>query len=137
MGSVDAVSIEDLDLSLSINVRGVFLAAQAAARQISDGCRIITIGSSTAIGTGSAGSSVYAMTKAAVAAMAKGVALDLAPRRITVNNIQPGPTATDMTSSMIDRLKDGVPLRRVARPEETPATCSRSVAFTPAVANRP
>ncbi|MGV1792215.1 3-oxoacyl-ACP reductase family protein [Rhizobium sp. A37_96] len=118
IGPVDAVSIEDLDLSLSINVRGVFLAVQAAARQMADGGRIITIGSNTAIRTGSPGSSVYAMTKAAVAAMAKGVALDLAPRRITVNNIQPGPTETDMTSSMIDRLKDIVPLRRVGRPEE-------------------
>ncbi len=118
IGSVDAVGIEDLDLSLSISVRGVFLAVQAAARQMADGGRIITIGSNTAIRTGSPGSSVYAMTKAAVAAMATGVALDLAPRRITVNNIQPGPTETDMTSSMVDRLKDIVPLRRVACPEE-------------------
>ncbi|TXI07063.1 MAG: 3-oxoacyl-ACP reductase FabG [Rhizobium sp.] len=118
LGLVDAVSIDDLDRSLAVNVRGVFLAAQAAARHMADGGRIITIGSNTAIRTGSPGSSVYAMTKAAVAAMVKGVALDLAPRRITVNNIQPGPTETDMTSSMVERLKDIVPLRRVGRPEE-------------------
>jgi 3-oxoacyl-[acyl-carrier protein] reductase len=99
MATLDAVDIQDLDLSLNVNVRGVFLAIQAAAGDMKDSGRIITIGSNTAIRTGSAGGSVYAMTKAAVAAMVKGIALDLAPRRITVNNIQPGPTKTDMTAT--------------------------------------
>jgi 3-oxoacyl-[acyl-carrier protein] reductase len=56
------------------------------------------------------------MTKAAVAAMVKGIALDLAPRRITVNNIQPGPIETDMTADMVSALTDRVPLGRVGRP---------------------
>jgi NAD(P)-dependent dehydrogenase (short-subunit alcohol dehydrogenase family) len=55
-----------------------------------DGGRVVTIGSNAAVRTGSRGSSVYATTKVAVATMVKGIALDLAPRRITVNNIQPG-----------------------------------------------
>lgn len=124
LATIDAVSIEDLDASLAINVRGVFLAIQAAQTHMKDEGRIITIGSNTAIRTGSRGSSVYAMTKAAVAAMVKGVALDLAPRRITVNNIQPGPTETDMTSSMIDKIKGLVPLARVGQPEEIAALAS-------------
>jgi 3-oxoacyl-[acyl-carrier protein] reductase len=64
------------------------------------------------------------MTKAAVAAMVKGIALDLAPRRITVNNIQPGPTKTDMTADMISGLTEIIPLRRVGRPEEIAALAS-------------
>jgi 3-oxoacyl-[acyl-carrier protein] reductase len=56
--------------------------------------------------TGSAGGSAYAMSKAAVASMVKGAALDLAPRQITINNVQPGSTGTDMTSSMTERLKE-------------------------------
>ncbi len=58
------------------------------------------------------------MTKGAVAAMVKGVALDLAPRGITVNNVQPGPTYTDINAGHIDMLPNLVPLKRVAKPEE-------------------
>ncbi len=121
---LDDFPIEDLDLSLNVNVRGVYLAIQAAARQMRDGGRIITIGSNIASRTASPAGTVYAMTKAAVAAMSQGIALDLAPRRITVNTIQPGPTETDMTSDMISVLKDQIPLKRVGQPEEIAALAS-------------
>ena len=39
------------------------------------------------------GASAYSMTKAALTGLVRGAAIDLAPRTITVNNIQPGPTA--------------------------------------------
>jgi 3-oxoacyl-[acyl-carrier protein] reductase len=65
-----------------------------------------------------AGASVYQFTKAAVAAMVKGVALDLAPRSITVNNVQPGPTDTDINAGAVDFLADKSPLKRVAKPSE-------------------
>src|SRR6202035_1084572 len=101
-GDVATVSVEGLDRMLDINVRGVFLAIQAAAARLTDGGRIITIGSNTAVRSGHTGSSVYSMTKAAVAVMVKGIAVDLASRGITVNNIQPGPTVTDMTVDHIE-----------------------------------
>jgi 3-oxoacyl-[acyl-carrier protein] reductase len=97
MGDLQAVSLQELDLMLNVNARGVFLAIQAAAAHLTEGGRVITVGSNTAVRSGHPGSSVYAMTKAAVAVMVKGIAVDLAPRGITVNNIQPGPTRTDMT----------------------------------------
>jgi 3-oxoacyl-[acyl-carrier protein] reductase len=118
IGLVETFSLEDLDEVISVNIRGVYLAIQAAAQQMHDGGRIITIGSNTAIRTGTPGAGVYAMSKAAVAAMAQGVALDLAPRRITVNNVQPGPTETDMSAGMAERLSQMSPLRRIAQPEE-------------------
>ncbi len=121
---IGSVALDDLNAMLDVNVRGVFLAIQAAVAQMHDGGRVITIGSNTAIRTGSAGSSVYAMTKAAVAALVKGVALDLAPRRITVNNVQPGPTETDMTAPMASWLKDVIPLKRMAEPGEIAALVS-------------
>lgn len=124
LARIDAFSLEDLDQTINVNIRGVFLAIQAAAKEMRDGGRIITIGSNTAIRTGVPGSSVYAMSKAAVASMVKGIALDLAPRRITVNNIQPGPTETDMTAEHIDRITAMVPLRRVAQPSEIAALVS-------------
>lgn len=91
---------------------------QTAAAYLSEGGRIITIGSNTAVRSGYPGSSVYAMTEAAVAVMVKGIAVDLAPRAITVNNIQPGPTLTDMTASYIDSITLAIPLKRVGDPDE-------------------
>jgi 3-oxoacyl-[acyl-carrier protein] reductase len=117
-GSVEDFKLEDLDRMLNVNVRGVFLAIQAAAPHLHDGGRIITIGSNTAVRTSFPGSSVYSMTKAAVAVMVKGIAIDLAPRGITVNNVQPGPTETDMTSAQLEMLKPLVPVGRVGQPRE-------------------
>jgi 3-oxoacyl-[acyl-carrier protein] reductase len=71
LGDLQAVSLHELDLLLNVNVRGVFLAIQAAAAHVSEGGRIITIGSNIAVRSGYPGSSVYAMTKAAVAVMVK------------------------------------------------------------------
>ncbi|MGO4128719.1 SDR family oxidoreductase [Inquilinus sp. YAF38] len=118
LATIDAFGLEDLDRMLAINIRGVFLAIQAAAAQMRDGGRVITIGSCAADRATVPGASVYVMTKAAVAAMVKGIALDLAPRRITVNNIQPGPTDTDMNEGHIPALTGMVPLRRVGQPGE-------------------
>lgn len=118
LGTIDAVPVEELDRMLDVNVRGVFLAIQTAVPHLKDGGRVITIGSNVAIRTGMAGASVYQFTKAAVAAMVKGLALDLAPRAITVNNIQPGPTDTDLNAGAIETLAGMSPLRRVAQPSE-------------------
>jgi len=118
MGDLQAVSLQELDLMLNVNVRGVFLAIQAAAAHLSERGRVITIGSNTAVRSGYPGSSVYAMTKAAVAVMVKGIAMDLASRGITVNNIQPGPTLTDMTADYIDSITSAIPLKRVGDPDE-------------------
>jgi 3-oxoacyl-[acyl-carrier protein] reductase len=121
---IETFPLEDLDRMLAVNVRGVFLAIQGSVAKMRDGGRIVTIGSNTAIRTGSQGASAYAMTKAAVAAMVKGAALDLAPRRITVNNVQPGPTETDMTAAMATRLEQIIPLRRMGEPSEIAALVS-------------
>ena len=117
-GTIEEYALADLDTTLAVNVRGVFLAIQAAVKTMKEGGRIITIGSNTAVRTGHAGSSVYAMSKAAVASMVQNLALDLAPRRITINNIQPGPVATDMTASMVEQITPLVPLQRIGKPEE-------------------
>jgi 3-oxoacyl-[acyl-carrier protein] reductase len=124
IGAVDAFGVDDLDQMLAVNVRGVFLSIQAATARMREGGRVITIGSNTAVRSSFPGTSVYAMTKAAVATMVKGIAIDLAPRRITVNNIQPGPTETDMTAAMIPRLTEMSPLRRVGQPAEIAALVS-------------
>jgi 3-oxoacyl-[acyl-carrier protein] reductase len=93
---LDEFSLEDFDRLLAVNVRGVFVATQEASRHMTEGGRIITIGSINADRVPFAGASVYAMTKAAVAGLTRGLARDLGPRGITVNNVQPGPIDTDL-----------------------------------------
>ena len=117
-GTVDAFGLDDFDKMVATNIRGVFAALHFAAPHIQDGGRMITIGSNTAIRTGFAGASVYSMTKAAVAVLVRGAAIDLAPRGITVNNVQPGPTATDMTLGYREMVKPLIPLGRIGEPDE-------------------
>jgi len=117
-GAIDRFAVSEFDRMLAINVRGVFAAIHFAAPHLMDGGRIVTIGSNTAESIGSAGSSVYAMTKAAVAHLVRGAALDFAPRQITVNNVQPGPVQTEMTADLMDHITPRLPLGRIGRPEE-------------------
>lgn len=118
LGDVASFPLDELDRMLDVNVRGVFVAIQAAVAHLTKGGRIVTIGSNTAVRSGHAGSSVYSMTKGAVAVMVRGIAVDLAPHGITINNVQPGPTVTDMTAEYVDALRSTIPVQRVAEPEE-------------------
>ena len=118
VGGIESFALTDFDRMLAVNVRGVFAAIHYAAPHMMDDGRIVTIGSNTAERIGTAGSSVYAMTKAAVAQLVRGAALDFAPRRITVNNVQPGPVETDMTAGLAGYLQPRLPLGRMGRPGE-------------------
>ena len=96
MNDIAQFSDDDFERMLSINVRSVFYTVREAARHLRDGGRVILIGSVNSDSMPFAGGSVYALTKGAVASFARGLARDLGPRGITVNNIQPGPVDTDM-----------------------------------------
>jgi 3-oxoacyl-[acyl-carrier protein] reductase len=67
----DDYNIADFDRMIAVNVRAVFVAVQAALPHMGEGSRIITTGSITADRSGFAGSSVYSMTKGAVATMTR------------------------------------------------------------------
>ncbi|HVT79705.1 MAG TPA: SDR family NAD(P)-dependent oxidoreductase, partial [Phycisphaerae bacterium] len=96
MAPLEEFKLEDFDRMLAINMRAVWVASQAAARHMKEGGRIITIGSCNADRMPFAGGGPYAMTKAAVVGLARGLARDLGPRGITVNVVQPGPVDTEM-----------------------------------------
>ena len=96
MAPIDDYRLEDFDRMLAVNLRAVFVATQAAVKHMTTGGRVITIGSCNADRMPFAGGSVYAMSKAALVGLVKGLARDLGPRGITVNNVQPGPIDTDM-----------------------------------------
>lgn len=93
---LEAVGLEEIDQTLAVNTRAVFLASQAAARHMDAGARIVTIGSNLAERVPYPGVTLYAMSKSALHGFTRGLARDLGPRGITVNLVQPGSTDTDM-----------------------------------------
>src|SRR5258707_1216357 len=88
---IEQFSLEDFEKLIAINVRGLFVATQEAARHLREGGRIINIGSTNSERMPFVGGSVYALTKATGAGVTNGVAQDPGPRGITVNKVQPGP----------------------------------------------
>lgn len=107
--------LEDFDQTVAINIRSVFIASQEAAKHMGEGARIINIGSTNADRMPFAGGGVYAMSKSALVGLTKGLARDLGPRGITVNNVQPGPVDTDMNPASGDFAESLIPLMAVGR----------------------
>ncbi len=121
MSPIEKYTIEDFDKSIAINVRSLFIATQEASKHLRDDGRVIHIGSTNSDRMPFAGGSVYALTKAAIVGFTKGLARDLAPRRITVNNIQPGPVNTDMNPEngpFAESLKSLMALKRYGSADE-------------------
>ena len=96
LGTLDVFSLEDFDATVQVNVRAVFVASKAVLAHMGKGGRIINIGSTNADRMPFAGGAVYAMSKSALQGFVQGLARDLGPKGITVNNVQPGPVNTDM-----------------------------------------
>ncbi|MGY1581122.1 SDR family NAD(P)-dependent oxidoreductase [Streptomyces sp. MN13] len=96
LGPLDGITLADVDRVLAVNVRGVFLASQAAAARMADGGRIVTIGTCMTQRVPGPGGTLYAMSKAALTWLTKALARELGPRGITANIVHPGPIDTGM-----------------------------------------
>ena len=100
--SFEETSIEEMDLMIDINFRGVLAATHAALKHIPDGGRIITIGSCVGERMMTPGLVAYAATKGAVKMFTQGLSREVGSRGITVNNVQPGPIDTDLNPASGD-----------------------------------
>ncbi|KAK1181570.1 3-oxoacyl-ACP reductase FabG [Streptomyces sp. NBS 14/10] len=127
LGPFGDLTLEDVDRVLAVNVRAPFLAAQAAAHHLTDGGRIINIGSCMAERVAFPGGSLYAMSKTALTGLTKALTRELGPRGINVNLIHPGPIDTDMNPADGESaaMQSGfTALGRYGQPSEIAATVS-------------
>lgn len=114
---------EDWDLVIKTNLGGLFNCTKAVAKymMVQKSGRIINI-SSVAGERGGRGQSNYAASKGGINAFTRSVAMELAPKKITVNAVAPGVVETEMSSTVIRRAKDiildAVALKRLGQPEE-------------------
>jgi 3-oxoacyl-[acyl-carrier protein] reductase len=98
----EETTLEELDRVIDINIRGAFIATQAALKHMNDGGRIIMIGSCVGERMMTPGLVPYAATKGAIKMFAQGLAREVGDRGITVNNIQPGPIDTELNPAAGD-----------------------------------
>jgi 3-oxoacyl-[acyl-carrier protein] reductase len=113
---------ESFDRQIAINLKGSFNVLREAARRLREGGRIVNF-SSTTVGLELPTYSVYAATKAAIEAMTHIVAKELGQRKIRVNAVAPGPTATDLffkgkSKEQVERLTQMIPFRRLGEPKD-------------------
>lgn len=114
-GNIGDINAAEFENQLSINVRSVFTATQAAAKHLPSGGRIINVSSVLGERAIFPGVSAYTMTKFAVAGLTRGWAIDLALKNITVNAVAPGPIATAMAPDGADQV---TAMKRYGKPEE-------------------
>jgi len=110
------------DSQVAINLKGTFNTLREAARRLREGGRIVNL-SSSVVGLYQPTYGVYAATKAGVQALTHVLAKELRGRRITVNTVAPGPTATDLfldgkPQELVDQLARLAPLERLGQPED-------------------
>jgi len=113
----------DFDSVIAVNLKGVFNCTQAVAPyMIRQGGGVILNATSIVGLDGNFGQTNYVATKAGVIGMTKVWARELGANNIRVNAVAPGPTATDLVSSMpekiLDRFRERTPLGRLAEPRD-------------------
>ncbi|MGA2431429.1 MAG: SDR family NAD(P)-dependent oxidoreductase, partial [Candidatus Acidiferrum sp.] len=87
---------------IDLNIRGTFVATQAALKHMNNGGRIVMIGSCVGERCMTPGLVPYAATKGAVKMFAQALSREVGGRGITVNNVQPGPIDTDLNPASGD-----------------------------------
>jgi 3-oxoacyl-[acyl-carrier protein] reductase len=117
-------TLEELDHIIDLNIRGVFVATQAALKHMNKNGRIIMIGSSVGERLMTPGLVPYSATKGAVKMFTQGLSREVGDRGITVNNVQPGPIDTDLNPAAADWAapqKAATALNRYGSPDEVAA----------------
>ncbi len=117
----------DWDKVMNVNLKSIFLTSQSALKVMKDGSKIVNISSIASV-VGFEGLTHYCATKGAMNSFVRALALELAPRRINVNNVAPGAINTpgasqpDQPRTATEEIRKktiaSIPLSRMGQPED-------------------
>lgn len=130
----DELSDADFQRTLDVNLRGVFVLAQEAARRMQVGGRIVAVSSRGALGMHRAAD--YVASKAGVVGLVRAMAMDLRTRQIAVNSVAPGFTDTPMTRSMPSDLYAAAEALEPSGAATSPDDIAHAIAFLAAKETR-
>src|ERR1700756_1452186 len=120
----EETTLQGMDRVIDINIRGIFATTQAALKHMTEGGRIIMVGSAVGERAVAPGLVPYAATKGAVKMFTQALSREVGSRGITVNNVQPGPIDTELNPASGDWAvpqKAATALGRYGRVEEIAA----------------
>ena len=130
---LEAVDADEFDAQYAVNVRGPLLQAKALAPLLNDGAALL-LNTSVVREKGFPNMAIYASTKGAVRTLTRVLARELAPRKIRVNAVSPGPIETNFfertglseqaISEFGKNVAAAVPLGRFGKPEEVAAVAA-------------
>lgn len=126
-GSIETTTEENFDTVMEINFKGAYFTLSRFIPLLNDGASVVIL-SSIVASTYKPNSSVYQASKAALNSIAKTAAAELAPRKIRVNIVSPGPTHTEVMNkagldatalkNIFDYLTDAIPLKKIGNAED-------------------
>lgn len=123
LASIESMTEELFDEMMNVNFKGAYFTLSRFAPILNDGASVVLLSSTSAI-ISPPGASVYAASKAAINAVVKIAALELAPRKIRVNAVSPGPVATEimqkigLNNDMEAQMVNSIPMGRFGQPSE-------------------
>jgi len=127
LGTIEQTTEELYDSIMNVNLKGAFFTLSKFIPILKDGASVVFLSSNTASMPGP-GSSVYSASKTALNSFMRSAALELAPRKIRVNSVSPGPTQTEVMNKVgldeatvkgiMDIVVEKVPLKQMGRAED-------------------
>ncbi|WP_433830193.1 SDR family oxidoreductase [Flavobacterium anhuiense] len=127
LGTIEQTTEELYDSIMNVNLKGAFFTLSKFTPILKDGASVVFLSSNTASMPGP-GSSVYSASKTALNSIMRSAALELAPRKIRVNSVSPGPTETEVmkkvgldettVKGIMDVVVEKVPLKQMGRAED-------------------
>ncbi|MFC6100261.1 glucose 1-dehydrogenase [Olivibacter domesticus] len=127
LGLIENASVENFDRVMDINFRGAYFTLSKFIPLLNDGASVVIL-SSIVASTHNPNSSIYQASKAALNSIAKTAAAELAPRKIRVNIVSPGPHKTEIMGKagldeatlqqIHERLINEIPLKKMGEAED-------------------
>ncbi|MDB5112431.1 MAG: short-chain dehydrogenase [Mucilaginibacter sp.] len=127
MTMIENATEQAFDNVIGVNFRGAYFTLSRFIPLLKDGASVVFLSSNTAIMNG-ANSSIYSASKAALNSVMKTAAVELAPRKIRVNSVSPGPTQTEILNkvgfneeqlkSVNEWMIDRIPLKKIGKAED-------------------